>query len=362
MPLPKHIHDLPTPALLLDWPVAKRNIERAAAFVEGRSVRLRPHFKNHKCVRLAQAQLAAGGCCGMTTATVGEAAALVDAGIDDVFIANQVVGAVKVGRLVDLAGRATVRAAVDSMAGAIPIGQAATARGFEVGLLVEIDVGSHRCGLQAGAPTIEFVQQLTQLPGVRFDGLQAYHGYVVGMPISAERDEEARRSMAPAIETRRMLESQGIACPILSAAGTATYRIVGEMDGVDELQIGSYVTLDWSYKERVGAEFDIALAVLATVISTRPDAFVLDTGVKAIAHEYGAPRITGEPSFKIPKFVAEEHTIVQAPGHQLKVGDRIKVTPSHCCATCNLHRQMVVLDGDDLIEVWPITARGYELV
>ena len=361
MPHPKHIHDLPTPALLLDWPTAKRNIDRAAAFVESRSVRLRPHFKNHKCVPLAQAQLAAGGCCGMTTATVAEAAALVDAGVDDVLIANQVVGAAKVGRFVELAGRATVRAAVDSLAGALPIGQAATGLGMEVGLLVEIDVGSHRCGLQGGAPVVEFVQQLVKVPGVRFDGLQAYHGYVVGMPLSAERDAEARRSMVPAVETRRTLESQGIPCPILSAAGTATYRVVGDMEGVDELQIGSYVTLDWSYKERVGDEFDIALSVLATVISTRPDAFVLDAGVKAIAHEDGVPRIAGQPSFEIPKFQAEEHALVHAPGHPLKVGDRLKVTPSHCCATCNLHNQMVVHDGDDVIDIWPITARGYEL-
>ncbi len=358
---PSKIYDLPTPALLLNWPVAQRNIERAAAFVDGRPVRLRPHFKNHKCVPLAKHQLAAGGCCGITSATVDEAAALVDGGVEDVLIANQVVGISRVEQLLDLCQRATVRAAVDSVANALPIGQAAAARGIEVGVLAEIDVGSHRCGTQAGAPTIDLVRQLTEIPGIRFDGLQAYHGYVVGMPLSAERDEEARQSMIPAIETRRALESEGIVCPILSGAGTATYRVVGQMEGVDELQIGSYVTLDWSYKQRVGDEFDVALSVLATVLSARSDTYVLDAGVKAIAHEFGPPQIAHPPSSQIPRFSAEEHAVVRATEHGLKVGDRVHVTPSHACATCNLHHQIVVHEGDDVVDVWPISARGYGL-
>ena len=361
MTVSKQVADLTTPALLLDWPTSQRNIERAATFVRGRPVRLRPHFKNHKCVPLALAQLAAGGCCGMTTATVDEAAALVDAGVDDILIANQVVGTEKVRRLVGLAGQTTVRAAVDSLANATSIGQAATALGTEVGLLVEVDVGSHRCGLPAGVTTIDFVQELAKLQGVRFDGLLAYHGHIVSMPSSSDRDTVARQSMVPAIETRRALESQSIACRILSGAGTATYRVVGEMNGVDELQIGSYATMDWSYKERVGDEFDIALSVLATVISTRTDALVLDAGVKAIAHEFGPPRIAEQPSFNVPKFSAEEHTVVQAPGHQLKVGNRVKIIPSHGCATCNLHQQIILHDGDDIIDVWPTVARGYAL-
>lgn len=356
---PKHLHDLSTPALLLHWPTARRNIERAAAFVAGREIRLRPHFKNHKCVPLAQAQLAAGGCSGITVATVDEATALVDGGIDNVLVANQVVGAARVEQLVELASRATVRVAVDAVDNAMPIGAAADARGLEVGVLVEIDVGSRRCGLPAGEPTVALVRELADVPGIRFDGIQAYHGHVVGMPLSAERDEEARRSMEPAIETRRRLQSSGIACPILSGAGTGSFQVVGAMDGVNELQIGSYVTMDWSYKQRVGDAFDIALSILATVISTRADGFVLDAGVKAIAHEFGPPHIAGQHDFVVSAFNSEEHTVVDAPGHRLKVGDHVHMTPSHCCATCNLHHQMILHDGDDVVDVWPISARGY---
>lgn len=359
MTSPTYLQDLVTPALVLDGTITQRNLDQAASFVEGRSVRLRPHFKNHKCVPLARAQRAAGGYCGMTAATVNEAAALVDGGIDDVLIANQVVGEAKVERLLDLAARATVRVAVDAVENAAPIGMAATARGIEVGVLIEIDVGSHRSGVQPGQPVLDLAQALMPISGIRFDGIQAYHGYVVGMSLSPERDAEARRSMEPAIASRRLIESAGFACPILSGAGTATYRVVGEMEGIDELQIGSYATLDWSYKERVGDEFDVALFVLASVISTRTDAFVLDAGVKAVAHDFGPPRITEPPGCDIPSFQAEEHAVVNAPGHPLKVGDQVKITSSHCCATCNLHEQMFVCEGERIVDVWPISARGY---
>jgi D-serine deaminase-like pyridoxal phosphate-dependent protein len=361
MPSPTHIDDLPTPCLLVEWPVAQRNIDRAASFVEGRPVRLRPHFKNHKCVPLAKAQLAAGGCCGITTATADEAAGLVDAGVDDILIANQLVGPRKIEDLIDLAARATVRTTVDSMDNARRIAEAASAKGIEVGVLAEIDVGSHRLGVQAGEPAITLAKQLVDTPGIRFDGLQAYHGHLVNMQQCAERDEQARDSMLPVVETRQALEAAGVPCPIVSGAGTATYRTVGEMQGIDELQIGSYVTLDWSYKERVGDEFDIAMSVLATVVSAHRDRYVLDAGVKAIAHEYGPPCIRDEPEAQIPVFRAEEHTIVRTPDHHHRIGDRVRMIPSHCCATSNLHAQMIVHDGEQVIDIWPISARGYAI-
>jgi D-serine deaminase-like pyridoxal phosphate-dependent protein len=360
MQKPRSIFDLPTPALLLDWPTAKRNIQQAADFVQDKHARLRPHFKSHKCVPLAREQLAAGGCVGITTATVEEAAVLVDSGVEDVLVASQVAGEAKLERLVQVAQKATVRVIVDDESNARPLGDAASKAGSEVGVLLEVDIGNHRCGAPPGAATLTRVRDLLKIPGIRFDGLHAYHGHVVNMFDLSKRDAAAQETMQHAIDTRRLLESEGIACPILSGAGASTYHIVGEMEGVDELQIGTYVTMDWSYKQRA-PQFDIALTVLATVISAQQDHFVVDVGVKGVAHEYGPPQVLDHPELEIPIFRGEENTVVRGANHGKKVGDRVHISPSHGCATCNLHQQMVIREGDEVKEVWPISARGYGL-
>jgi D-serine deaminase-like pyridoxal phosphate-dependent protein len=354
--------DLATPVLLLDWPAAKRNIDTAAKFVEGRPVRLRPHFKNHKCAKLASEQIAAGGCIGMTAATVDEAAVLIEGGIDDVLIANQVVGTAKVRRLVELAGKATVRLAVDCIENAAPVGEIAKAAGIEVGVLVEVDIGMDRSGVQPGKEAVEIAGRISELPGIRFDGIQAYHGNVVGIVDNAEREAQAISTMEQAISTRHEMEKAGIGCSILSGAGTGTYRTAGAMEGVDELQIGSYVTMDWSYQERVDEEFDIALSVLTSVISAQDDRCILDVGVKGVAHEFGPPRVLDLDDYEVGRFGSEEHTKIIGTSRRLKVGDRVRLYPSHSCATCNLHRQMVVCEGDEIRDIWPIAGNGYPVL
>jgi len=352
------LYDLLTPALVLDWPTANRNIERAAAFVENKQVRLRPHFKNHKRVALAHKQLAAGGCVGMTAATIFEAIALVDGGIEDVLIANQVVSATSIERLVELVGRAKLRVAIDNIDNAKAIGQAAQSRGTVVGVLIEVDIGMGRCGVAPGEASLALAEQIASIQGIRFDGLQAYEGHAVGIPDTNERELVAISSMEKAVDTKRQLESAGHACRIISGAGTGSFRATGTLEDVSELQIGSYVTMDWSYKERVGDQFDIALTVLANVISVSGDNLVLNAGVKSIGHEMGQPILRDYPQAKIPSFGSEEHTSVYFPGHKLKVGDFVHIIPSHCCMTCSLHRDMFVYEGEYIIHTWP-AAIGY---
>jgi D-serine deaminase-like pyridoxal phosphate-dependent protein len=352
------IYDLLTPALVLDWPTAQRNIERAAAFVEDKQVRLRPHFKNHKRVALAHKQLAAGGCVGMTAATIFEAIALVDGGIDDVLIANQIVNATSINRLIELAERANVRVAIDNLENAKAIAEAAKSRGIEVGVLIEVDIGMSRCGLAPGVAVLGLVEKIAPLDGIRFDGLQAYEGHAVGILDTEERESVAIASMEKAIDTKRQIEAAGHECRIISGAGTGSFRATGTLDDVSELQIGSYVTMDWSYKERVGDQFDVALTVLAHVISVNGDNLVLNAGVKSIGHEMGAPKLRDYPQAEIPSFGSEEHTSVHFPGHKLKIGDLVHVMPSHCCMTCSLHRDMFVYEGENITDTWP-AAIGY---
>lgn len=355
----QRIQDLPTPALLLDWPVAHRNIKAMARLVERTEARLRPHFKSHKCLAIAHEQLAAGNCVGMTAATVDEAWALVEGGIEDVLVANQIVVSYQVCRLVRLAKRATIRVSVASQQNAAKIAREAQRQGTRIGVLVEIEIGHLRWGVAPGKDALSLAKQVAETPGLRFDGLQAYHGGGGHICDDAERAAYARQTMNLAIETRRLIEASGLPCPIVSGTGTSTFRAVVDLAGLTELQVGSYVLMDWAFKERTGDLFEIALTVLATVIATSSDQFVLDVGMKGLGNRGGAPRFPDLDDYEVLQYNAEEHTIVRLPRHGLRVGDQVRIMPSHANGTLNLYRQVVAHEGETIRHIWPITATGY---
>jgi D-serine deaminase-like pyridoxal phosphate-dependent protein len=350
------IEDLDTPALLLDRAAADRNLRRMAEFFRDRPCQLRPHFKNHKCVTLARRQMAAGSAVGMTCAKLGEAEVLAEHGFTDLLIANQVVGRRKLDRLVQVAHRADLKVAVDALGQAEAISRAAAAAGVEIGILIEVDIGMGRCGVPAGQPVLDLARGIVRLPGLRLDGIQAFEGHAVYIDDPQQRDQTVRKSFAPVIESRRLLERHGIDVRILSGGASSTYQITGTIDGVDELQAGSYATMDWRYA-RMLPEFEVALSVLARVISRRDDTAVLDVGLKGAGNEFGLPRIKDEPDAEIPSFVSEEHCIVRnVPGWT--VGQAVQLLPSHACTTCNLYRKLYVHEAGRIVDVWPIEAAG----
>lgn len=357
----RRIQDLPTPALLLDWPAAHRNILSAAKLVEGTGAKLRPHFKSHKCVPLAHEQLAAGNCAGMTVATVDEAWALVEGGIEDVFVANQIVVPYKVSRLVQLAKHATIRVSVASQQNAQILAEEAQRQGTRVGVLVEIEVGHLRWGVAPGKEAVTLAKQVAAMPGLRFDGLQAYHGGGSHILDDSERAEYARQTMNLAVETRHLIEASGLPCRIVSGTGTGTFRAVLDLVGLTELQVGTYVLMDWDFKERTGELFEIALTVLATVIAVSNDQFVLDVGMKGLGNRSGPPRFPALAGYEVLQHNAEEHTIVRLPRHNLHVGDQVRILPNHANGTLNLYRQVVVHEDETIRHIWPISATGNEL-
>jgi len=350
------IEELDTPALLLDGRLADRNIRTMAEFFPERKCRLRPHFKNHKCTTLARRQLAAGYAVGFTCAKLGEAEALAAAGIANILIANQVVGPPKIARLVELAQKIQVTVAVDDRRQAEAISQAAAAAGVTVGVLVEVDIGMGRCGVPPGEPALTLAQQVLKLPGLDFRGIQAYEGHVVYTTDFDQRASRVRESMALAVQTRRLIEDSGIPVGVISGGATSTYRITGLIDGVDEIQAGTYPTMDWRYKQ-LAPEFEIALSILARVISKRPGAAVLDVGSKGVGCEFGPPRIKDAPEVEISVPLAEEHcTVHNAPDWHL--GQTVHLIPSHACTTSNLYRELYVHEGGRVTDVWPIEASG----
>ena len=350
------IEELDTPTLLLDRAASDRNLARMAGFFRDRPAKLRPHFKNHKCVTLAKRQMLAGAV-GMTCAKLGEAEVLVDNGFRDVLIANQVVGAAKVERLVQLARRARISVAVDHMDQVEAISRAATAARSVVRLLIEVDIGMGRCGLPSSQAVLDLARKLHGMPGVEFGGLQAYEGHLVNVVDRDQRRIQSRAAMGLAVETRRLLERSGIPVACVSGCSSATYDSTGILDGVDEIQAGTYATMDRQYY-RLAAEFEVALSILVRVISRPgPGKAVLDVGVKGAGAEFGVPGIRDYPEVVIPFFLAEEHVVVnQSP--EWSIGQPLHLIPSHACTTCNLYREIVAHEDGIVVDVWPIEASG----
>ena len=350
------IEEMDTPTLLLDRAASDRNLAKMSCYFRDRPSKLRPHFKNHKCVTLAKRQMLAGAV-GMTCAKLGEAEVLVDNGFRDILIANQVVGAAKIERLVQLAKRARIAIAVDHIDQVEAVSRAAAAARVLVRLLIEVDIGMGRCGLPSSAAVLDLAKKLTEMPGIEFGGLQAYEGHLVNIVDRDQRRIQSREAMGLAVETRRLLERSGIPVPCLSGCSSATYDSTGILDGVDEIQAGTYATMDRQYF-RLAPEFEIALSILVRVIS-RPGAgkAVLDVGVKGAGAEFGVPGIRDYPDVVIPFFLAEEHVVVnQAP--DWPIGQPLHLIPSHACTTCNLYREMVVHENGIVVDVWPIEASG----
>ena len=351
------VDDLDTPCLVLDKTKLDANLKRMAEFFSDRECQLRPHFKNHKCTSLARRQLAAGSAVGITCAKLGEAEVLVDAGVTDILIANQVVGRRKVDRLVDLADRSTLRVAVDSPFHVEMISAAANHRGSNVGILIEVDIGMGRCGLRDPDQILTLARQIQNASNLSFDGFQAYEGHAVCIKDRDERRQVAQQSMQYALDMADHLRSNKVPVEIVSGGSSSTYDVTGTMPGVKELQAGTYATMDWAYKQWA-PEFEIALNILARVISRPRDGVaVLDFGVKGSGDEFGGPQIVDFPDADVPMFLSEEHCTVKIET-PWQVGQAIRAIPSHACTTCNLYREFYVVDDGVVAEVWPIEGAG----
>ena len=352
------LSDIPTPALVVDVRALERNIRRMADFFASRACALRPHFKAHKTPEIARRQLAAGSCAGLTCATVFEAeiAALLT---DDILIANEVIGSDPCRRVAALAKRVTMTIAIDSVAGLDQISAAARESGATIGALVDVNVGQNRCGVSPGSEAVVLAKRVADAPGVELRGLMGYEGHAVGIANRSQREIAVRRAMGQLVSTAGMLADAGLPPAIVSAGGTGSYDIASAVDGITEIQAGSYALMDTDYA-KLGLPFDHALTVLGTVIS-RPvrERCVADSGHKSCAKDHGNPSVKDIPGASVLALNDEHATIALPPECGLTVGDRLQLLPSHIDPTMNLHDAVYAVDGDRVIGVWPISARGH---
>jgi D-serine deaminase-like pyridoxal phosphate-dependent protein len=356
MPAPtgQTLDALDSPQLLIDLDVVDANLRRMLRAGRERGVAVRVHFKSLKCAGLAR-HIAAAGADGFLCAKLNEAEVLADAGLTDILVANQIVGPLKLRRLAELAKRARVRVCVDDADNVDQMAQAARAAGATVGVLVEVDIGMGRCGVEPDEPALALARRVQASPGLRFAGLQGYDGHLQLLPDAAERRAKCFAALEKLVATRRLIERAGIPVEVVTGAGTGTWEFVSGYEGVTEIQPGSFVLMDCAYHS-VRPEFGCALSVLATVISRRPGRYILDAGSKAISRDFGTPVVKGRPDDKVLK-LSEEHTTVDS-AEQVRVGDRREVLPAHCCATMNLHRNCVAVRGGRVEALWPVEASG----
>jgi 3-hydroxy-D-aspartate aldolase len=354
-----------TPALLVDLKAFERNLARLAQAMAGSSVRVRPHAKTHKCPTIALRQLAHGAV-GVCCQKVSEAEVLVYGGVPDVLVTNEIVGTTKIARLAALARQARVAVCADDPRNVEDLNEAAVAFGVHLPVLVEVNVGADRCGVEPGEPALELAQRIDRSPGLRFRGLQAYHGAAQHIREYGKRQEAIQSAVEKVRRTVELLGRHGLACELITGAGSGTYRFEAASGIFNELQAGSYIFMDADYAKNLeadgstAAEFEHSLFVYATVMSrpTRERA-VLDAGLKALSVDSGMPWVVGMPDVEYVR-AADEHgkLALRDPARALEIGQKVRLIPGHCDPTVNLYDWFVGYRGDRVEALWPIAARG----
>ncbi len=344
--------ELPTPALVLDVDAMRDNIATMAAWNRDH-VAVRPHFKTHKCIEIAREQISAGAI-GITCATVWEARALVNAGLDEILIANEVVGPAKLSVLGELAQDARITVAVDDADNATALAEVARSGGAELGAIVEVDVGLHRGGVRSAEEAVRLARHLDTLSGLRLRGVMGYEGHVVTEPDPLVRRRRAAVAMDELAGFVDALRDDGHTVEIVSAGGTNTYDMTGADPRITELQAGTYVVMDGAYAPLAPA-FRPALKIMATVVSRQGATAVLDCGTKCLAVDAALPT----PPIGSVREVHEEHTLLDVgDGEPPALGDVLELTVGYCGGTINLHDVYFVASGEEIVDIWHIRGRG----
>jgi D-serine deaminase-like pyridoxal phosphate-dependent protein len=359
-----------TPEVAIDLGRLQANIGRAAATAEMYGVKLRPHVKTHKMPQIAALQIQAGAV-GIQVAKLGEAEVFAQAGITDIFVGYPLVGAQKITRLLELLEetKATISVAADSLDVARPIAKAASAAGVQVPLLIEVDTGLRRLGVQPGQSTLDLARELADLDGIELIGLFTHEGHVYTQARAvSEKRAMTIAACAAVVETAERIRADGIPLATVSVGSSGTFRFAVECESVTEIRPGTYVFNDLSQLlQGAATPADIAAFVVATVVG-RPEATraVIDAGSKVLTSDrllvsdpdttFGS--IAGYPGATVSR-LSEEHGLVELPANMdLRVGDRVAIVPNHICPVINLTNSASIIADGVVTQRWAVAARG----
>ncbi|MXQ12489.1 D-TA family PLP-dependent enzyme [Microvirga makkahensis] len=347
------IHELDTPAVLIDLDRVEANLRRAQDYADANGVKLRPHIKTHKLPLFAKRQMELGAI-GITCQKIGEAEVMVEAGITDILLPYNILGQPKLKRLLTLARRASIKVTADSTTTIQGYSETFSGSGLTLPVLVECDTGGGRAGVQSPEEALGLARRIADSEGLRFAGLMTYPAK--GMVAQANAWLERAKAL---------LAEAGLAPEIVSTGGTPDLWHSNENQAATEYRPGTYIYLDrFQVQEGVGGFDDCALTVLATVVSRPTETrAILDTGSKSLTSDTlglsGFGRIVEYPESAIVS-LSEEHGIVDLThsAAKPKVGEMVRIIPNHVCPVTNLFDEVTFVRGDAVVDTVPVSARG----
>jgi 3-hydroxy-D-aspartate aldolase len=357
--------DIDTPALVVELDAFERNLHKMQAAVGSKNIQLRPHSKTHKSTDIARRQIslgAVGVCCQKTS----EAEIMVEGGVQDVLIANEVVGEGKVQRVADLAKRAKVAVCVDRDESVREFEAAAAKSSSTLRVLVELNVGANRCGVESPADVLRIARSIAASGHLSFGGIQAYHGGAQHIRAYVDREAAIARAVRGVKETRALLAANGLPCECVTGAGTGSFQLEMASGVYNEVQAGSYIFMDRDYRLNRDAagkfisDFENSLFILTTIMShATPERMVVDAGLKSFSVDSGMPELADHPGWTVER-ASDEHGLIDLSNRvaSFTVGEKIRLVPGHCDPTVNLHDWLVCVRDDRVESLWPVSARG----
>ena len=357
------ISDIQTPSLIIDFKIFENNINKMRQFVLNNNVKLRPHAKMHKSFNVADFQIKFGGAHGICCQKVSEAEVFARQGIKDILITNQVTDLFKINRLTSVSSdEIKLGCCVDDEENIININKSAKEKNTQIDLYIEFDCGANRCGIQSFNEIEKLILLINKLNFVNFVGFQAYNGSIQHIEDFITRKEEVKIT---SIKINRLKDKFNIFSPIITGVGTGCFDLEVSENVYDEIQVGSYAFMDAHYsslkhdnKLNNTNDFENSLFVLSSVMSNAINKqAVVDAGLKSIAVDSGLPKVFGSNVDYLK--CSDEHGIINDPENSLNINDKLFLIPGHCDPTCNLHDWYVVMKNDIVIDIWPVSARGY---
>jgi len=360
-----HIDTLDTPSMIVDLDLMESNIQKLMSRLLSTGVSIRPHLKTTKSAILAQ-RLVNAGAKGGCVAKLSEAEVMCAKGFDDLLITCEVIGKPKVKRLVELWKKyKSVKIVVDSEVGARAINDEIARSGAggneKIDVLIDLDVGLHRTGVQPGSPALELARCVASLPHLHLIGIQGYEGHLQHVHSFEDRKAQCLASMHTLVSTAEALRKDGHTITVVTTGGTGTAEFCASVDGVTEVQPGSFLFMDTDYRAAIGSTYSNSLTILSTVLSTQgPRIITIDAGLKSLTTDSGLAEC------KTPGYtygvLGDEHGSLEweegGEGKPLRIGDRVEMVPSHIDPTINLHDVYYAHRRGIVEEIWGVDARG----
>ena len=358
-----NVNEIQTPCLVIDYNKFEKNILKMKEFVLNNNVKLRPHAKMHKSFNVADFQIKFGGAHGICCQKVSEAEVFARQGIQDILITNQVTDLFKINRLTSISSNGIkLSCCVDDEENIININKSAKEKNTQIDLYIEFDCGANRCGIQSFNEIEKLILLINKLHFVNFVGFQAYNGSIQHIEDFNKRKEAVKKTC---IKINKLKDKFNNFSPIITGVGTGCFDLEVSENVYDEIQVGSYAFMDAHYsslkhdnKLNNTNDFENSLFVLSSVMSNAIDKqAVVDAGLKSIAVDSGLPKVFASNVDYLK--CSDEHGIISDPENSLNINDKLFLIPGHCDPTCNLHDWYVVMKNDTVIDIWPVSARGY---